>query len=150
MGIPEFADKLNRLIPSILREFLKRNTNELSKGKITLHQFLVLCFLEEKGESRMTDLARFFRVSTAAATGIVNRLVKCSYLTRVFDPGDRRIIKVRLTAKGCAIVEKINRQRRDMVVSVFGRLTEAERQEYLKILTRIHDMLTEDEETVKP
>jgi DNA-binding MarR family transcriptional regulator len=97
----------------------------------------------------MTDLASFTRVSTAAATGIADRLVRCGYLLRVLDPSDRRIIRVKPTLKGLELVKKINRQRREMVTSIFGRLSQSEREEYLSILTRINDLLTRDEEALR-
>ena len=148
MSLPlgEFADKLNRIMPVIMIEFLRRNADELSKGKITPPQLLTLSFLNEKGESRMTDLARFMKVTTAAMTGVVDRLVRDAYALRVFDPKDRRIIKVRLTPKGAELIKRINRQKRNMIVNIFGKISDSERQDYLRILTRIQDVLTNEQE----
>ena len=146
LSLSEFADKLNRIMPVIMKEFARRNANELSKGKITLPQLFTLGFLNEKGESRMTDLARFMKVSTAAMTGVVDRLVRDAYILRVYDPKDRRIIKVKLTSKGVQLIKKINQQKRQMVINVFGEITQVEREEYLRILTRIYDILTKENE----
>lgn len=146
ISLSEFADKLNQIVPVIMKEFARRNTNELSKGKITLPQLLTLGFLNEKGDSRMTDLARFMKVSTAAMTGVVDRLVRDAYILRVFDPQDRRIIKVKLTHKGAELIRKINQQRRRMAINIFGRISDSERDDYLRILTRIHDILTKENE----
>lgn len=147
MSLPlsEFADRLNRIMPVIMKEFVRRNTADLFKVKVTLPQLLVLQFLSEQQEARMTDLAHFLRVSTAAVTGLVDRLVRSGHILRVFDQDDRRIIRIRLTAKGSELMRKINQQRRDMVIHVFGKITESERQDYLRILTRIHKVLTEEE-----
>ena len=146
ISLSEFADKLNQIMPVIMKEFARRNTNELSKGKITLPQLLTLGFLNEKGDSRMTDLARFMKVSTAAMTGVVDRLVRDAYILRVFDPQDRRIIKVKLTHKGAELIRKINQQKRRMAINIFGRISDSERDDYLRILTRIHDILTKENE----
>lgn len=146
ISLSEFADKLNQIVPVIMKEFARRNTNELSKGKITLPQLLTLGFLNEKGDSRMTDLARFMKVSTAAMTGVVDRLVRDAYILRVFDPQDRRSIKVKLTHKGAELIRKINQQRRRMAINIFGRISDSERDDYLRILTRIHDILTKENE----
>ena len=146
LPLSEFADKLNRIMPVIMIEFLRRNANELSRGKITPSQLLTLSFLNEKGESRMTDLAGFMKVSTAAMTGVVDRLVRDAYALRVFDPQDRRIIKVRLTPKGAELIKRINRQKRNMIVNIFGKISDSERQDYLRILTRLQDVLTKENE----
>jgi DNA-binding MarR family transcriptional regulator len=146
LSLPEFADRLNKIMPLIGREFFRRNTNELSQGKITLPQLLVLDFLSENGPSRMTDLAHFIKVSTAAMTGVIERLVRHGYVLRVYEPRDRRIIRIRLIPKGSDLIEKINRQKRETVIHIFGRISESERQDYLRILTRIKDILTTEEQ----
>ena len=147
ISLYEFADELNKIMPTIIKEFGRRHANELYKGKITLPQLLILNFLNEKSESRMTDLAHFMKVSTAAMTGLIERLVKYNYVCRVYDPGDRRIIKLELTLKGRELVRKTNQQRRSMIIDVFGRISERERAEYLKILTRIKEILAREGES---
>ena len=146
LSLGEFADKLNRIMPVMMKEFARRNANELSKGKITLPQLFTLGFLNEKGESRMTDLAHFMKVTTAAMTGVVDRLVREAYILRVYSPKDRRIIKVRLTHKGAELIKKINQQKRSMIINIFGKISESEREEYLRILTRIRDILAKETE----
>jgi len=143
MSLPlgEFADKLNQIMPVIMIEFIRRNADELSRGKITPPQLLTLSFLNEKGESRMTDLARFMKVSTAAMTGVVERLVRDAYALRVFDPQDRRIIKIRLTSKGSELIKKINQQKRRMFIDIFSQISPTERKHYLSILEKIAKIL---------
>lgn len=145
----DFADKMNDILPVIIKEFARRQVNELYKGKITLPQFLILEFLSRRLESNMTDLARFMNVSTAAMTGIVDRLVKYGYVVRAYDQKDRRIIKVKMTARGKKLVKKINHQRRQMVIKIFGRISEADRQDYLRILMQIRDILVKENSAIK-
>jgi len=140
----EFADKMNEVMPGIIQGFARRQADELYKGKITLPQFLILDFLSQQGESRMTDMAHFMHVTTAAMTGIVDRLVGYGYVARVYDPEDRRIIKIKLTPHGSALVKKINTQRRSMVIKIFGSISETDRQDYLRILMQIRDVLSKD------
>jgi DNA-binding MarR family transcriptional regulator len=92
----------------------------------------------------MSGLAHFLNISTPAATGIVDRLVKYGYIARVFDPEDRRIIKIRLTPKGSSLVNKINQQKRQSTIDIFSRISEKERNDYLKILMRIRDIITQE------
>jgi len=129
-------------MPVVIQGFARRQANELYKGKITLPQFLILDFLSQRGESRMTDTAHFMHVTTAAMTGIVDRLVRDNYAIRVYEPKDRRIIKIKLTHQGSDLVKKINAQRRRMVIEVFGSISRADREEYLRILMQIKEILT--------
>ncbi|MDP2940016.1 MAG: MarR family transcriptional regulator [Candidatus Omnitrophota bacterium] len=143
-----FADKMNEIMPTIIKEFARRQINELYKGKITLPQFLILDFLQKQGEVKMTALANFMNVTTAAMTGIVDRLVRDHYVVRVFDPKDRRIIKIKPTAKGRELVKKVNQQRREMIIKIFGRLSQTDRQDYLRILLQILEILNKKESNI--
>jgi len=103
-------------------------------------------FINGRGQAKMTDAARFMSVSTAAMTGIVNRMVRDGLVARLYDLKDRRVINIKLTPKGTALVKKIKEQRRAAIIKVFGMISEKERGDYLKIITRIHSILTNDKE----
>lgn len=143
LSLPEFADKMNEVMPLIVKEFSRRQFNQL--GQITLPQFLILGFLHKEGESKMTALAHFLHVSTPAMTGIIERLVRDGYAVRESDPSDRRIINIRVTSKGSQLVKKVMEQRRKMVIEIFGKISKRDRYDYLRILMRIKDILSEEE-----
>lgn len=142
--ITEFADKINDVVPVMIKEFSRRNVAELYKGKITLPQFLILGFLHNNGDSKMCGIAKFMSVTTAAMTGMVDRLEKYGYVKREPEPQDRRIINVSLTQKGLELVRKINRKRRRMIIDVFGKVSEEDRSDYLRVLMKIKDILTKN------
>ena len=143
LSLSEFSDRVVEIMPVIAREFYKKQTGEFYKMKITMPQFVVLEILHREGQSRMTDLARLINVSTAAMTGIVDRLVRDGYAARASDPCDRRIIKAGLTAKGSRAVKNIIDQRKQIFGRVFGVLSQEEREGYLKILVSVRDRLKE-------
>lgn len=142
VSLLEFADKISQIMPVIIKGFAMRQKNELYKGKITLPQFLILEFLNREGETKMSGLAPVMGVSTAAVTGLVDRLVKYGYVVRVFDPRDRRIIRIKLTAAGLSLVKKVNQQRRQMIINIFGKISETDRLDYLRILMQIKGILS--------
>lgn len=142
VSLQVFADRINDIMPIMIREFAKYQVNELSKGKITLPQFLILGFLEKSGEAKMSVLAHFMAVSTAAMTGTVDRLVKCGYVTRESEPQDRRVIKIKITLKGRELIKKINSQRRQVIIDIFGKISEGDRSDYLRVLTKIEEILS--------
>ncbi len=144
LTITEFAEKIDALMPAVMRAFARRQTNELYKGKITLPQFFILNCLERNGGSRMSELAHVMEVTTAAATGIIDRLVRYGYVARGYDPKDRRVINVRLTHRGSELVKKISRQRKQVILDVFGALSKEERKAYLSVLMHIRDVLSDE------
>ncbi len=142
VSLLEFADKMSQIMPEIIKGFARRQKNDLYKGKITLPQFLILEALNREGELKMSALARIMGVSTAAVTGLVDKLVNYGYVVRGFDPEDRRIIRIKLTAGGLNLVKKINQQRRQMIISIFGKISETDRLDYLRILMQIKEILS--------
>jgi len=145
MSVQEFADRINVIIPVMIREFARYQVNELSKGRITLPQFLILGFLEKSRETNMSSLAHFMSVSTAAMTGTVDRLVNCGYVIREPEPKDRRVIKIKITSKGRGIIKKINCQRRQMIIDIFAKVSEHDRSDYLRVLTKIEEILSSEQ-----
>jgi len=141
LTISEFADKVNELMPVIMREYVKIQGREFYKLKITMPQFFVMDILNHNGETKMTDLAGSVNVTTAAMTGIVDRLVRDGYLIRVNDPEDRRIIKVKLTSKGNSVVRNITEKRKELTIKMFGVISQEDRIAYLNILTSIKGAL---------
>lgn len=139
--LSEFADKLNEIMPMLMREFSRLQPEEIYKGKVTLPQILILEFLNLQGYVKMKDIALFMRVSTPATTGIVDRLVKSGYALRDYDKNDRRIIKILITPKGSALLKRIKEARRSLTIKVFERISEDDRDNYLRILTSIRDII---------
>ena len=142
-SLTEFADRLNDMMPLFMKEFFNRQPIEFTKLKLTLPQFFILNFLHKQGSSKMTDIAHFVNVSTAATTGIVDRLVKSGYVVRVSEPHDRRVVKINLTAKGTDLVMKANEKKRQMVIEIFSQISQQERDGYLTVMMHVKDILAE-------
>jgi len=140
-----FTDSLTEIIPVLMKGFARHQVSEFYRSQITLPQFLVLNFLGSSSEYKMKDLAHFMKVTTAAMTGIVDRLVRNGYVRRLDDSRDRRIIRVELTLKGRELLHRVKEQRRRLVIRIFGKLSEKDRQDYLRILKQIRNVLAEEE-----
>jgi DNA-binding MarR family transcriptional regulator len=136
-ALMEFADK----VLEISRGFMKYYSEKAYNVKLSLSQIAILDILSRNKESKMSDMARYMEITTAAMTGIIDRLVRDGYVARFSDPDDRRVINIKLTGKGTSTVKTLLEQKKSMITKVFGVLSEKERAEYLKILTRIQNGL---------
>ena len=140
LSLDEFVDKITEIMPVLSREFYKQRPNEFDKMRITLPQLVVLKELAG-GQLRMTDLAHSLNVTTAAMTGIIDRLVRDGYVRRETDDADRRIIKVRATTKGARIAKDAAEHQKNMIAKIFSVISQDEREEYLRIMTIVCDSL---------
>lgn len=144
LALSEFADKVTELMPAIMKELYRRETSKFCSMQITIPQFVALEILSREGELRMTDLAGLINVTTAAMTGIVDRLVREGYVSRVTDAADRRTIKVRTTAKGKRVVRNACAERKRIIGKMFGAISQADREEYLRILIMIKERIRKE------
>ena len=140
-SMAHFADEVSKLMPSIMREFLKRQAKEITQGNITFSQILILDILRGKDSMRMGELANSLGVSMAAATGIVDKLVRNGFALRGGSPNDRRIVNISITSQGKRIAEKHNQARMKAIVDIFKNLSEPDRNKYLEILQKINQHL---------
>ncbi len=145
IAIADFAQKMNQIMPEIMKGFARWQNNDVYKGKITLPQLLILERLSQQGASKMTDLARYMQVTTAASTGIVQRLVLLGYVQREYDSTDRRLVRIKLSSKGAELLKKISQQRTQSVTKIFGQISQDDRGEYLRILMQVKEILAKEE-----
>ena len=85
-------------------------STQLIKGNISFVQFFLLAYLSKTESLSMSDIAKKMGHSTAAATGLVDRLESLSYVERVHAPDDRRKILVRITAGGGELVANMRQE----------------------------------------
>ena len=143
MDINRFGQRMIALLPQMLRGFARRESNYLSRGKITLPQLGVLEYLSTREERPMNELARHLGVTRPAATGLVDRLIAQGLVSRQGDRSDRRVVRVNLTPKGRRVLDNIWSQKRRMLQQVFGRISPAGRAQYLATLERVVELLSE-------
>lgn len=89
------------------RSCILRLSPELTKGKISYPQFFLLTYLAEEESLSMSNIARMMGHSTAAATGMVDKLQELGHLKRYTAAADRRKIMVRITEQGLDLVERM-------------------------------------------
>ena len=66
----------------------------------------------------MTDISKKMGHSTAAATGLVDRLEKLGYVQRLHAADDRRKVMVQITRKGIEMVGRLRNSIADSISEV--------------------------------
>ena len=145
MDIERFGKRMVDLLPQMMRGFVRRESNYLSRGKITLPQLSVLEQLSRRKEIPMHELAGLMAITCPAATGLVDRLITQGLFSRQGDRKDRRIVRINLTPKGRRVLDNIWNQKRRMLQEVFGQLSAADRAQYLATLEKVTQILSAGE-----
>ena len=125
-AIRKDATKLADFIMFTQRSFLLNLSRELNKGNVSFAQFFLLGYLANESFLTMTDISRKMGHSTAAATGLVDRLEKLGYVQRLHASEDRRKVMVQITRKGIDLVERI---REDIVGNLVDLMEDLDKNE---------------------
>ena len=129
------------VLPRCRRDFFRYEHGYISRGKISMPQFDVLEYLSHRDACLMTELARTFHISKPAATGLIDRLVAQKLVDRLLSAKDRRVVKVRLTAKGRQAVSSVLERRRQNLVKIFAHISASDRRQYVRTLEQVVQIL---------
>ena len=80
--------------------------------EVTLPQYRALVVLAARGPQGTAELAAALAVNPSTATRMCDRLVRKGLIRRHRQPGDRRSVRIALTAPGRDLVAEVSRRRR--------------------------------------
>jgi DNA-binding MarR family transcriptional regulator len=118
------------MLPTVPREVLMMD--------FTMPQLKVMFLLFLNGPMRMSDLAADLGVTLATSTGLIDRLVERELVARESDPGDRRVVRCRLSESGGKGISRIFETATDRLRGLLGQVSASN----LVVLSRVlKDML---------
>ena len=137
------CEKLADIFTVLQRCFLMNLSKELARGKVSFPQYFLLGFLGQQKHLTMSEIAAKMGHTTAAATGLVDRLEKLGYVKRMHASDDRRKIEVQITPSGLCLVAQI---REDMVTNLgkmMQLLSPSEQQAWVQVYEKIFARITQ-------
>jgi len=118
-------------------------TQSLAKDGLTVSRGRVLWELRQRGPTVQRVLADALKVSARTITGLVDGLVTTGFVTREAHPTDRRATLVTFTPHGVSTVQAMERDQREFVQILFGRMSGEQFDCFVagldEILTRLRD-----------
>ena len=93
---------------------------------LSLTAAATLATLERSGPSRLTSLAVKEGVTQPAMTQLIARLQESGLVSRTADPADGRVVLVRLTDEGRAMLARRRAVRAERLAEILARLSPAE------------------------
>jgi len=132
------AERLADIFIVLQRSFVLNLSKDLVKGRLSFPQFLLLSFLvQDESPVTMTEISRRMQHTTAAATGLVDRLEKLGLIRRQQGPKDRSKVFVSISAKGVELVQEIRQDMVQNLLRLMGYLNESEQASWLTIYEKI-------------
>ncbi len=120
------VERLADFILFTQRSCILNLSTQLNQEKLSFPQFFLLAYLSSEEFLAMSDIANKMGHSTAAATGLVDRLERLEFVERRQAFEDRRKIMVRITENGLNMVEKM---RKEIALSISNIMSAADSEE---------------------
>ncbi len=131
------AERLADIFTSLQRSFVLNLSKELSRGNVSFSQYCLLGFLALQRHLTMSEIAQRMGHTTAAATGLVDRLEKLGHVKRTHGQDDRRKILVEITQSGKALVSEVKDDMVSNLLKMMAHLDSAEQKGWVQIYEKI-------------
>ncbi len=124
-----------------LHALIRQSISEDHRPHFTTPQIMVLSSLSKHGDMKITELSERLRLANSTISGIVDRLEKQNYVTRLKSQEDRRVVKVSLTEKFTRLHSEIHSVVEEKLEGKLAKADEEEIQIILKGLQTLKRLL---------
>lgn len=125
-----------------MSETRRYSSELLSRYRITTPQLTVLRELKTAGDLRLSDLSMKINLTNSTVTGIIDRLERAGLVSRQRSTDDRRVILVKITAKGRETADQVPASHLELIRNAFFALSEEDRVELFRLLRKFHQSIT--------
>jgi DNA-binding MarR family transcriptional regulator len=131
------VDAFGRFMP-VIKRWLEL---KYEKGTMSYARLKLLGMLHVKGPMIMSELGARLDVSARNITKLVDALEHEGLVRRVAHCTDRRATVIETTPEGCKVGEKVWGEHRRAMSTLFDELSEHDRADLLRSVTRLHAIL---------
>jgi len=134
------AERLYRVFSDLVRGYQFRDREQICCHGLSVSQCYALEALDaaEPGAPNsmmMGELASRLHLKISTMTRLVDQLVAADLVTRVADPRDRRICRVRISRKGKALVSRVRAELVKEHELVLGQIAPASREAVIRAMS---------------
>ena len=133
------TNELTGVIREWSETFMRRSGRDfkrfMDETGLSFSQLNVLMRLYHGGKSGVSEIGEQMGVTSAAASQAIERLVLMGLIERTEDPQDRRVKRLELTQKGCALMKKGIEARSQWIEGITTALTPEQQSLIISALT---------------
>lgn len=123
---------------SALTDVMERHVvSEVSRGELTFEQMKVVQLIGKTDRHNVSDVAAFMRVSNAAASKTVDKLVRAKLLRRGEGATDRRATHLHLTPAGSRMLANYDALRLKAIAKIWEEIPPGEIEKLGRTLDRL-------------
>jgi DNA-binding MarR family transcriptional regulator len=133
--------EVKNLFSGISTEMVKSSVGIMGFA-VNMSQLKAMTAFSEDSPLSMGELCKMANVKMPSMTEVVDRFEQEGILERIRDMEDRRVVKVKMTAKGKKMHKEVLKKRADELTKRFGVLTTEERTSLVDLLKSVSELLT--------
>ena len=118
------ADRIAAGVHDMIAGFRCAGTGRLVKAGVSMTHMHVMWLLQHHGDLPMHRMAELLDVSFSNATGIVDRMEERGLVERIRVPDDRRVVLVRIAARGLEALDEMEAVKQDRLLGILSHLDE--------------------------
>ncbi|MBU1487172.1 TolC family protein, partial [bacterium] len=141
-------ERIHFLLPQIMKRLFFGGRQKQEHPEITIAQIRTLHVLMENDNCTMGELSDRASVTLGTMTNTVNRLVRNKLVKRTRSAKDRRLVQVRLTETGKAIIEEHQQRCKEQLAEAIQRLEEEDQERLLTAFSDIYSIVIKIEKTI--
>ena len=122
----ELIEEIVELHLRVNRALRHSNQDAWMQIAITVPQMKSLFFITNHGSANFKTLASALKVTPSNLTGVIDRLVEQGLVSRTENPEDRRMLMLRATDKGEALVSDLRERRLTHLSQALSELSQEE------------------------
>ncbi|OJY15312.1 MAG: MarR family transcriptional regulator [Myxococcales bacterium 68-20] len=137
---PEIKSDVDQVLEAIIYLYTesRRLTKELARrADLTGPQLTVVKMLEQIGDLSLSELSERIRAQNSTVTGIIDRMERENLVSRERSKEDRRVVYIKLTAKGRRLAEEIPVEPMEIFRGALESLSASEVRDLVKILGKV-------------
>lgn len=135
-GRVDLVGELDQVLSDLFR-CLGRAMGQMTEGRLSVAQHLVLRHLHRSGRSTVSAVAEALGVTRSAVTSLADRLVEAGLVRRDRDVDDRRVVWLDLTPEGHQRLAEIDSRRREWLRQRLAALDPAEQADLARLLRKL-------------
>ena len=108
---------------------------------VSLEMYYCIRTLRWRGALTMSELAHLVKMPKQQMTKMVNRLVEQDFARRIYDPSDRRIIKIELTDNAMTYIDQFLAQDAECFQKLLEEMSEADRSDFMQAISTLMRIL---------
>jgi DNA-binding MarR family transcriptional regulator len=133
------AEQAGERYLAVYHRMFRAVNDEMNGCGLSMARTKVLRQLSEQGPTRQNLLATHFGLSPHSITDIVDGLERRGLAERRPDATDRRAKLVAITEAGQACLDVANATRERLLTQIFGTLSEADRETFMRLLDSLDE-----------